>query len=149
MRAVVQRVSQACVSVEGRAIGKIERGLLILLGAAQNDGLKDVQYMRDKTAHLRVFPDHDGRMNLSLIDIAGSALVVPQFTLLGDGRKGRRPNYMKAAAPDDALNLYRQYVKELRGMEIHVETGQFGAMMEVSLVNDGPITLLLDSRKQF
>ncbi len=149
MRAVVQRVSQASVSVEGRIVGKIERGLLILLGAAQNDGLKDVQYMRDKTAHLRVFPDHDGKMSLSLIDIAGSALVVPQFTLLGDARKGRRPNFMEAAAPDDALNLYQQYVEELRGMEIHVETGQFGAMMEVSLVNDGPITILLDSAKQF
>lgn len=149
MRAVVQRVSQASVTVEERIVGEIERGLLILLGAAQDDRLEDVQYMRDKTAHLRVFPDHERRMNLSLIDIAGSALVVPQFTLLGDARKGRRPSYKDAAPPDEALNLYRQYVEELRGMEIHVETGQFGAMMEVSLVNDGPITLLLDSRKKF
>ena len=148
MRAVLQRVSRASVAVESRTVGEIERGLLILLGVAEGDKESDAQYMSEKTANLRVFPDDGGRMNLSLLDIAGSALAVPQFTLLGDCRKGRRPNFMGAAAPETARSLFQRYAGLLREMDIHVETGQFGAMMEVSLVNDGPITLILDSTKR-
>lgn len=149
MRAVVQRVSRAQVTVEGQVVGQIDRGLMVLLGVAEDDTQNDVVYLSHKIAGLRVFEDHEGRMNLSLADIAGAMLVVSQFTLLGDCRKGRRPSFVSAAKPDHANALYEGFVAEIKGQGIPVETGRFQTHMDVELVNDGPVTLLLDSRKSF
>ena len=149
MRAVVQRVSRASVTVDGEVVGNIDRGLLVLLGVAEDDSQHDVIQLAQKVTALRVFNDPDGRMNLSLADVNGSMLVVSQFTLLGDCRKGRRPSFVTAARPEIADELYRGFVAEVRGGGIHVETGRFQQHMDVALVNDGPVTLLLDSRKTF
>ncbi|HIE95703.1 MAG TPA: D-tyrosyl-tRNA(Tyr) deacylase [Planctomycetes bacterium] len=149
MRAVVQRVSRASVTVDGEIVGAIQRGLLILLGVADDDAQEDVIWLAGKVAGLRVFEDGDGKMNLDLTDVAGSVLVVSQFTLLGDCRKGRRPSFVKAARPELANSLYQSFVAEMQGRGITAETGTFQAQMDVELVNDGPVTLLLDSRKTF
>ncbi|HAH48588.1 D-aminoacyl-tRNA deacylase [Gimesia sp.] len=149
MRAVVQRVSRASVTVNGEITGEIEQGFLVLLGVEQDDTQDDVIYLAQKAAGLRVFEDADGKMNLALSDVNGKMLVVSQFTLLGDCRKGRRPSFVNAARPEQANELYQSFVAEVRGQGIEVETGRFQEHMDVELVNDGPITLLIDSKKQF
>ncbi len=149
MRAVVQRVSQAAVTVEGNVVGAIGAGLLVLLGVACGDGPEDARLLAEKVAGLRVFDDAEGKMNLSLQDVGGQVLAVSQFTLLGDARKGRRPSYSEAAAPEEAEALYRLFVQSLRQAGLTVEEGVFRATMRVELVNEGPVTLLLDSRRLF
>ena len=152
MRAVVQRVSSAAVTVDERTVGAIGHGLLVLVGVEREDGPADAEYIAGKIRGLRVFEDPSdtsGHMNWSVQEVGGSVLVVSQFTLAGDCRKGRRPSFDQAAAPDIAKPLYEEVVRALRADGLRVETGEFQAMMKVSLVNDGPITLLLDSRKRF
>ncbi|TDT45973.1 D-aminoacyl-tRNA deacylase [Fonticella tunisiensis] len=149
MRAVVQRVSRAKVAVEGEIVGEIGRGMLVLLGVEEKDSLEDVNYLAEKISNLRIFDDEEGKMNLSLMDVDGDMLVVSQFTLYGDCRKGRRPNYMMAAKPDYANEMYLKFVNECKKYVGKVETGKFQAKMDVELVNDGPVTLLLDSKKNF
>ena len=149
MRAVVQRVSRASVTVASKVVGTIERGFVVLLGVAEDDTQNDVIYMAQKIVGLRVFEDEQGKMNLSLGDVGGRVLVVSQFTLLGDCRKGRRPSFIAAARPERANELYQSFVAEVRGQGIGVETGRFQEHMDVALVNDGPVTLLLDSGKVF
>ena len=148
MRAVVQRVTEARVDVAGEIVGKIGAGLLVLLGVGFDDTPADAQYLVDKITNLRIFDDDEGKMNRSLLETHGSMLVVSQFTLYGDVRRGRRPSYSDAAEPDKANHLYQEFIKRVSPV-IHVETGVFQAMMKVSLVNDGPVTILLDSRKAF
>ena len=148
-RAVIQRVLRASVTVENRVVGEIERGLLVLLGVGNDDGERDALYLLEKIVGLRIFDDREGRMNLSLLDTNGALLVVSQFTLFGDARRGKRPSYSDAAAPDKAKNLYEFFVAEARKQIATVETGQFQAMMQVELLNDGPVTILLDSQKTF
>lgn len=149
MRAVVQRVSRAKVTVAGEVTGEIGRGLLVLLGVSDDDIQEDARYLAEKLVSLRVFPDDDDKMNRSLIDIGGQMLVVSQFTLLGDCRKGRRPSFIKAARPELADSLYRIFVVEVQGHGVPAATGRFQSHMDVELVNDGPVTLLVDSRKEF
>lgn len=149
MRAVVQRVSSARVTVGGRVTGEIGLGLLVLLGVEQGDGPADVQYIASKVRDLRIFPDEAGKMNLSVADRQGGVLVVSQFTLSGDARNGRRPSFISAAPPQIAKALYEDVVRELTEGGLAVQTGEFQAMMQVALVNDGPVTILLDSRKTF
>lgn len=147
MRAVIQRVSQAEVRVKGRVTGKINGGILVLVGVHNDDGENDVSWMADKLVHLRIFEDAAGRMNRSLLDIQGEMLIVSQFTLLGDCRRGRRPSWSSAAPPERANFLYRKLVDTVAAYGIRTATGEFQAMMDVSLVNDGPVTLMLDSQK--
>lgn len=149
MRAVVQRVSQAKVTVDGEATGEIRKGVLVLLGVATGDSESDAEYLVDKILHLRIFEDAEGKMNLSLVDIGGELLVVSQFTLYGDTRRGRRPSFINAAPPEKANELYEYFVTKARQRLAKVETGQFQAMMKVELVNDGPVTIMLDSEKSF
>jgi D-aminoacyl-tRNA deacylase len=149
MRACVQRVSQASVSVAGEIVGRIERGVLVLLGVAVGDTDTDAELLARKTIELRIFEDDKGKMNRSLAEVSGSLLVVSQFTLLGDCRKGRRPSFIEAAQPEEAERLYQVYVDSARQQNIPTETGRFRQHMDVMLVNDGPVTLLLDSRKLF
>lgn len=149
MRACVQRVSRASVEVEGAVVGEIGRGLLVLLGVARQDTEGDAQQLADKISQLRIFPDAEGKMNRSLQEIGGQMLVVSQFTLLGDCRKGRRPSFVDAAPPEVGQQLYEAFVAAVAARGIDVATGRFGAHMDVALVNDGPVTLLLDSRKLF
>jgi D-tyrosyl-tRNA(Tyr) deacylase len=149
MRAVLQRVTQAQVAVEGRVVGQIGRGIVVLLGIEQGDTQEDAHYLADKTIQLRIFDDAQGKMNLALPEVGGALLVVSQFTLLGDCRKGRRPSFVQAAAPEVALPLYESFVAAAGAQGVPVATGVFRAMMELALVNDGPVTLLLDSRKRF
>ena len=149
MRCVIQRVSRAKVSVDGETVGEIGTGILILLGVSRDDSEKEAVYILEKTLNLRIFEDSDGKMNLSLLDITGDLLVVSQFTLYGDTRKGRRPSFIEAAAPEKANFLYEFFVAEARKQIKKVETGRFQAMMDVELVNDGPVTILLDSAKLF
>ena len=152
MRAVVQRVVRAAVTVDDRTVGQIDRGLLVFVGVEKGDGLADVQYVAGKIRELRIFEDPADRsrhVNLSVQDVGGSVLVVSQFTLAGDCRKGRRPSFDQAAPPEVARPLYEDVVRELQAAGITTATGEFQAMMQVSLVNDGPVTLLLDSRKRF
>lgn len=149
MRAVVQRVSSASVSVCGRVCGEIGRGLLVLLGVEDLDLMEDVIYLAEKISNLRIFEDENDKMNMSLVDIDGDMLIVSQFTLHGDCRKGRRPNFMKAAGADLAEELYNKFIDECRKYISKVEKGQFQAHMEVTLINDGPVTILLDSKKTF
>ncbi|MBE9546270.1 MAG: D-tyrosyl-tRNA(Tyr) deacylase [Proteobacteria bacterium] len=147
MRAVIQRVDSAKVSVDGQEISSIGRGILILLGAEKGDSEKDADYLLDKIANLRIFEDTEGKMNLSLLDISGSMLVVSQFTLLADCRKGRRPSFGDAAEPELANELYEYFTKEADNKVSAVKAGKFQAMMKVELINDGPVTILLDSRQ--
>jgi len=149
MRAVVQRVNEASVTVDGERVGGIERGLLVYLGAAKGDEPKDVQYIAEKISGLRVFPNDDGRMSLSVGDVGGAVLVVSQFTLFGDVRRGRRPSFDGAADPEDAERLYLELVQRLRGKGLRVETGTFRAMMLVQSTVDGPVTIQIDSRKLY
>jgi D-tyrosyl-tRNA(Tyr) deacylase len=149
MRAVVQRVSEAAVRVEGRVAGAIDNGLMVLLGVGRGDGEKDAEDLADKVVHLRVFPDEAGKMNRSVGEAGGGVLVVPQFTLYGDCRKGRRPSYVEAAQPEEADRLFRYFVARVRGAGLPVAEGVFRAAMDVALVNRGPVTLLLDSRRAF
>jgi D-tyrosyl-tRNA(Tyr) deacylase len=149
VRAVVQRVTTAKVTVADRVTGEISAGLMVLLGVDQGDGPSDLQYITAKIRDLRIFADDEDKMNRSVLDIKGSVLVVSQFTLSGDARSGRRPSFASAAPPQIARALYEEVVRELRASGLRVETGEFQAMMQVSLVNDGPVTILLDSRKAF
>lgn len=149
MRCVIQRVSRAKVSVGGEIVGEIGSGILVFLGVSVEDTPKDAIYLLDKTLNLRIFEDVDGKMNLSLLDTDGELLVVSQFTLYGDTRKGRRPSFIEAAPPATANELYEFFVTEARKQIKKVETGRFQAMMDVELVNDGPVTILLDSTKLF
>jgi D-tyrosyl-tRNA(Tyr) deacylase len=146
MRAVVQRVTESSVTVDGRTIGSIDSGLMVLLGVADGDTRQEADYLADKIAHLRIFEDQDGKMNRSLLEIGGELLVVSQFTLLGDCRKGRRPSFVKAAPPEIAVPLYEYFVEISKQKGIRVQAGKFGAMMAVSLVNDGPVTLIVESK---
>ena len=146
MRAVVQRVKKSSVNVDNQIIGRIDKGLLVLLGVAKGDTPSDADYLAHKIVNLRIFEDDDAKMNRSLLSIGGKMLVVSQFTLLGDCRKGRRPSFAAAASPQKAAELYEYFVQRVRGLGIAVETGRFQAMMEVTLINDGPVTLVLESR---
>lgn len=148
MRSVVQRVTSAEVTVGGASVGRIGQGLLVLLGVEKDDGPADLQYTTTKIRELRCFPDEQGRMNRSVEDVGGSLLVVSQFTLCGDTRKGRRPSFDAAAPPDQARALYENAVQQWRDRGLRVETGEFQAMMAVSLVNDGPVTFVVDSRRR-
>jgi len=147
MRAVIQRVKSAEVEVNGRLAGKIERGLLVFVGVGKGDGEADISYLTTKIPDLRIFEDHSGKFNLSLKEVGGEMLIVSQFTLFGDTRKGRRPSFSDAEDPPVAKILYEQLIEKMKGQGIPVQTGEFQATMEVRLVNDGPVTLLLDSRK--
>jgi len=149
MRAVIQRVKESKVEVNGRTVGKIGTGLMVLLGVGEGDSKKDCDYLTNKIVHLRIFPDGNGLMNLSLMDTGGAALVVSQFTLWGDCRKGRRPSFTRAAQPEMAKELYEHFIRLLRKKGVHVAAGQFQEMMDVSLINDGPVTLILDSTKSY
>ena len=146
MRALVQRVANSSVTVDGKVTGKIERGLLILLGIRSADTVDDVKYLAEKCAHLRIFPDDNGKFDRSCLDIRGEVLVVSQFTLYGDTRKGRRPSFIEAAPPEISEPLYKKFIDFLKKMGLKVEEGIFGAMMQVELVNEGPVTLLLESK---
>lgn len=149
MRAVIQRVQSASVRVDGELVSEIEAGLLVFLGIAHNDTETELEYIANKVANLRIFEDTDGKMNCSLLDIGGEALVVSQFTLYGDCRKGRRPSFIDAARPEVANALYEQFITALKQLNIPTQGGTFQAMMDVQLINDGPVTILLDSDKQF
>lgn len=149
MRAVVQRVKESRVIVEGRLVGEINRGFNVLLGIAKDDTIEDLKYIKDKIINLRVFEDENDKMNLSLLDIKGDILAISQFTLYGDCRKGRRPNFMNAMGGDEAKALYEEFVKMLKESDLKVETGEFGSHMNVEIENDGPVTILLDSKKEF
>jgi len=149
MRAVVQRVKCSKVVVNGKVIGQIDRGFNVLLGISRDDTVEDVKYMKDKIVNLRVFEDDQGKLNRSLLDVGGELLVVSQFTLYGDCRKGRRPSFIEALGGDEANRLYEEFVRLCREDVSRVETGEFGADMMVSIENDGPVTLIIDSKKNF
>jgi D-tyrosyl-tRNA(Tyr) deacylase len=149
MRAVIQRVTRASCWAEGRRTGEIGLGLVVLLGVGRNDTEQDAAYLAEKTATLRIFADEQGKMNRSLVDVGGAALVISQFTLYGDARGQRRPSFVQAAPPQEGRRLYEEYVRALRALGVRVETGVFQAHMQVELVNDGPVTILLDSEKKF
>ena len=147
MRAVVQRVKEGSVEIEKKEIAKIVEGLIILLGVGQNDVEKDAEYLAEKIVNLRIFEDKEGKMNLSVKDINGQILVISQFTLYGDCKKGRRPSFISAALPDKAVKLYDYFIKYTKNYGLKIETGEFQAMMLVKIYNDGPVTILLDSEK--
>lgn len=149
MRAVIQRVKKASVIVDNNLIGKIDKGLLVFLGVSDNDTENDLDYIFDKTVGLRVFEDEQGKMNKALVDVYGSILIVSQFTLYGDARKGKRPSFSHAARPDKAIPLYEKFIEKCKESGLNTQTGQFGADMDVELINDGPVTILLDSTKMF
>ena len=149
MRSVVQRVKRAKVIVDNEVIGSIDHGIMLLLSVEDNDDEKDLEYMCDKVINLRIFEDEDGKMNKSLMDVNGSILVVSQFTLHGDARKGRRPSFITAARPEKAIPLYEKFIQNMKDQNINTNTGKIGADMQVELVNDGPVTILLDSKKIF
>ena len=148
MKAVVQRTARAGVSIDGETVGRIDRGLLVLLGIEPDDGEADIEYMVKKCSGLRIFEDEDGKMSLSVQDVGGSILLVSQFTLLGDARKGNRPSFTGAAVPEKAIPIYERVISEL-AKRLPVQTGVFGADMQVELVNDGPVTILLDSKRTY
>lgn len=148
MKAVVQRTARASVSIDGNTVGRIDRGLLVLLGIEPDDGEADIEYMVKKCSGLRIFEDENGKMNLSVQDVGGSILLVSQFTLLGDARKGNRPSFTGAAVPEKAIPIYERAISEL-AKRLPVQTGVFGADMQVELVNDGPVTILLDSKRTY
>ena len=149
MRAVVQRVTSSSVVVDGRVICSIKSGFNVLLGICKDDTIEDLKYIKDKIINLRVFHDENDKMNLSILDVKGEILAISQFTLYGDCRKGRRPNFMEAMSGEDAEALYNKFVEMLRESELKIETGQFGADMKVEINNDGPVTILLDSKRNF
>ena len=149
MRCVVQRVTRASVTSEGTLTGSIEKGFMCLVGAEMGDGEADIKYIAEKIAGLRVFEDENEKMNLSVTDVGGKVLLVSQFTLLGDARHGRRPSFIRAARPEQAEPLFEETCERVRQLGLHVETGRFRTHMEVALINDGPVTILLDSKKQF
>jgi len=149
VRGVVQRVKRARVLVDDIVIGNIDHGIMLLLGVEESDEEKDLEYFCDKVVNLRIFEDENGKMNKSLMDVQGSILVISQFTLLGDARKGRRPSFTQAALPDKAVIMYEKFISNMKKLEIVTQSGQFGADMQVELVNDGPVTILLDSKKIF
>lgn len=149
MRAVIQRVTRASVKVSGEIVGQIEKGLLVLLGVAQDDTDTDADYLADKIVAMRIFEHADEKMNLAVTEVGGAILAVSQFTLYGDMRHGRRPSFDAAARPEQARRLYDYFVEKIRATGVRCETGTFQAMMEVELVNDGPVTILIDSRKTF
>lgn len=146
MRAVIQRVKSSSVTVGKKVVGEIGKGLLVLLGVAKSDNIDDAEYLADKIVNLRIFEDDNRKLNRSLLDIGGKMLVVSQFTLLGDCNKGRRPSFVRAASPDLAMELYQHFVDRVRQKNVSVNTGRFQTMMEVSLVNDGPVTLIVESK---
>ena len=148
MRVVLQRVSRAAVRVDGETIAEIGKGFLILVGVRNGDTEKDAEYLAEKCFGMRVFDDQEGKMNLALSDVGGSALAVSQFTLYGDCRKGRRPSFTDAAQPEVGERLYEHFVSRLREMGVHVQTGKFGARMQVEMVNEGPVTFVLESEKE-
>jgi D-tyrosyl-tRNA(Tyr) deacylase len=149
MRAVLQRVTRACVRVEDETVGEIGSGLVVLLGIARDDTPSDVKYLVEKIVQLRIFEDASGKMNLNVIETGGALLIVSQFTLYGDVRRGRRPSWIEAAQPEVALPLYESFIAEARTRVAQVATGSFRRMMQIELINDGPVTILLDSRKLF
>ena len=149
MRTVIQRVTGASVTVDQKVVGEIAQGLLVLLGVEKDDDAKDLSYLVNKTLGLRIFEDDDGKMNRSVVDVGGDLLVVSQFTLLGNVQKGKRPSFVDAAEPSIANELYQQFVQQTRAAGVKTETGIFQADMAVELINDGPVTILLDSRKRF
>ncbi|BAB04962.1 D-aminoacyl-tRNA deacylase [Halalkalibacterium halodurans] len=146
MKVVLQRAKQAQVTVEGETVGAIDHGLVLLIGITHGDTEEDARYLAEKIAHLRIFEDEGGKMNQSVKDVGGAILSISQFTLYGDCRKGRRPNFMEAAKPEHAEPLYETLNSHLEQLGLHVETGRFGAMMDVQLINDGPVTLLVESK---
>lgn len=149
MRAVVQRVSSSKVEVDNKVIGSIKKGLNVLIGISKEDTIEDLNYIKDKILNLRIFEDENEKMNLSLLDIKGEILVISQFTLYGDCRKGRRPNFMNAEGGEKAKEAYNTFIKLLKESNIKIETGEFGADMKVEIQNDGPVTIILDSKKTF
>jgi len=149
MRAVVQRVKHSSVTVDGNVVGKIEKGLTVLVGITHDDDEKDINYILDKVTNLRIFEDENGKMNLSVKDIGGQILYISQFTLYGDVRGGRRPSYTQAMAYDEAEKLYNKFLTMARDREVPVQCGQYGADMKVEILNDGPVTILIDSKKEF
>lgn len=149
MRAVIQRVKFASVKIDDKIVGKIDKGILVLLGVAEEDKDSDLDYIFDKTIGLRIFEDEEGKMNKSLLDVDGSILVVSQFTLQGDARRGKRPSFTSAARPDKAIPYYEEFIKRCKDSNINTQTGVFGADMQVELCNDGPVTILLDSTRIF
>ena len=149
MKVLLQRVTRASVSIAGEVVGKINQGLVVFVGIVSSDTEKDAQYLAQKTANLRIFADDEGRFNLSALDIKGELLLVSQFTLLADTRKGRRPSFVEAAPPAQAEGLFERFVKETRATGLKVETGRFQQYMQVEIHNDGPVTILLDSRDKF
>ena len=149
MRAVVQRVNSSKVTVNDKVIGSIEKGFNVLLGISKEDTIDDLNYIKDKILNLRVFEDKNNKMNLSLLDVNGDILAISQFTLYGDCRKGRRPNFMNAMGGEEAKSLYNQFISMLNESGLKVETGEFGADMKVDIQNDGPVTILLDSKREF
>ncbi|MBZ9690809.1 D-tyrosyl-tRNA(Tyr) deacylase [Clostridium botulinum] len=149
MRAVVQRVTSSSVQVDGNTVGSIGKGLNVLIGISKSDTLQDLKYIRDKVINLRIFEDEKEKMNLSLLDVKGELLVISQFTLYGDCRKGRRPNFMEAKGGEEAEGLYEEFLRLLKESNLKIETGEFGADMKVEINNDGPVTIILDSSKNF
>lgn len=149
MRAVIQRVASCEVMIEGKIYSSISKGILVLLGIEESYSNRDRDYILDKMMNLRIFPDESGNMNLSVLDIKGDVMIVSQFTLYGDCRKGRRPSFSKAMKPNEAENFYKEFVEKAKEYPVKIEEGMFQAMMEVKLTNDGPVTLLLDSKKEF
>ncbi|NFO87373.1 D-tyrosyl-tRNA(Tyr) deacylase [Clostridium botulinum] len=149
MRAVVQRVTSSSVQVDGNTVGSIGKGLNVLIGISKSDTLQDLKYIRDKVINLRIFEDEKEKMNLSLLDVKGELLVISQFTLYGDCRKGRRPNFMEAKGGEEAEGFYEEFLSLLKESNLKIETGEFGADMKVEINNDGPVTIILDSSKNF
>lgn len=147
MRAVIQRALEGQVTVDNKIIGQIGRGLVILVGVGKGDSDKDIEYIADKAVNLRIFEDESGKMNLSVLEIQGEILAVSQFTLYGDARKGRRPSFSESALPDQGLDMFDRVVERMRAARLKVETGEFGADMQVKIINDGPCTIILDSQR--
>jgi D-tyrosyl-tRNA(Tyr) deacylase len=148
MKVVIQRVSRGGVAINGKTVGKIGKGYVILLGIAINDSESDIDYLVDKIVHLRIFEDKQGKMNLSLLDVGGDVLIISQFTLYANTRKGRRPNFINVAPPATAILLYEAFVEKMRSYPINVQTGEFGAMMSVEICNEGPVTIIIDSEER-